>query len=329
MHQLTELLLFSLQQQASDLHFAGDQNLMLRIDGKLIVYPQYYCEQNTLETQLLSLLTHGQKEKLQQNKQIDFALNIPQIGRFRVNIFYRLNGISAVFRCIANTILLLEELQVPSILYELICRQSGLILITGSTGSGKSTTLAAIIQYLNQTTSAHIITLEDPIEFVHISKNCLIQQREIDEHIDSFDNALISALRQDPDIILLGELRKPDTIRLALTAAETGHLVLATLHTRSAIESIERIIDIFSSEERAFVCTQLSKSLLAIVSQQLLAKKGGGRLAIFELLNNTPAVSNLIREGKTHQLYTVLQMGSGYGMQTMEMAKQKRLVELL
>lgn len=274
---------------------------------------------------LASWLNDAQKDEWQQHHQLDFALSLPGCPRLRASAFTHSEGISLVLRLLPMTCPTLAALHTPVALAELLREESGLILVTGATGSGKSTTLAAMVDHLNHQLAGHIMTLEDPVEYVHESGSCLIHQREVGAHTDSFSGALRAALRQDPDVILLGELRDSDTIRLALTAAETGHLVLATLHTRGAPQAIERLIDVFPAQEKDPVRHQLASSLCAVLSQKLQPDKHGGRVALFEMLINTPAVGNLIREGKTHQLAGVMQTGLQSGMQTFSQSYQQRV----
>ncbi|MWN32436.1 MULTISPECIES: type IV pilus twitching motility protein PilT [unclassified Gilliamella] len=309
---LNSMLSLSVTQKASDLHLSSGEVARIRINGQLQCLSNEKLSPLALETELLTLLNQSQKIQLQQEKQIDLAYQSPEIGRFRVNIFYQQRGISAVFRIIKNDIPDLAEIGAPEVFKKLIMHESGIILVTGATGSGKSTTLASLIEYINLTQSKHIITLEDPIEFIYHNQYSLIQQREL----TTFDHALDSLLRQDPDIILLGELRNKKAIQTALTVAETGHLVFATLHTNSAIQTINRIIDVFEESSRDFIRTQLSHSLKAIISQKLVNTENG-RKALFEVLINTPAVSNLINEGKIKQILSLMQTGQQYGMQVM------------
>ncbi|MWP46851.1 type IV pilus twitching motility protein PilT [Gilliamella sp. Pas-s27] len=309
---LNSMLSLSVTQKASDLHLSSGEVARIRINGQLQCLSNEKLSPLALETELLTLLNQSQKIQLQQEKQIDLAYQSPEIGRFRVNIFYQQRGISAVFRIIKNDIPDLAEIGAPEVFKKLIMHESGIILVTGATGSGKSTTLASLIEYINLTQSKHIITLEDPIEFIYHNQYSLIQQREL----TTFDHALDSLLRQDPDIILLGELRNKKAIQTALTVAETGHLVFATLHTSSAIQTINRIIDVFEESSRNFVRTQLSRSLKAIISQKLVTTENE-RKALFEVLINTPAVSNLINEGKIKQILSLMQTGQQYGMQVM------------
>lgn len=321
-----QLITDSVKQNASDLHLSAGHLPVLRVNGDLHYFGESLLEPEWLSDRLLALLTSEQQIQFQQQGQLDFALAIEGI-RLRVNLFQQCDGISAAFRFIRNDIPPPKALGIPDSLIAMSNCLDGLVIVAGATGSGKSTTLAALISLINQQSDRHIITLEDPIEFIHHSNRCLIQQREVGRHVESFSQGLRAALRQDPDIILLGELRDAETIHMALTAAETGHLVFATLHTRSAVQSIERIIDVFPAEEKRFVSTQLANSLQAVVCQQLLPCTKGGRIAAYEVLVNTPAVSNMIREGKHHQLLTLLQTGAINGMQTMEQCKSRLLAD--
>lgn len=309
---LNSFLALSVTQNASDLHLSSGEAVCIRINGQLQFLSEHRLSPISLEAELLSLLTGDQKQQLYQNKQIDFAYQVKELGRFRVNIFYQYRGISAVFRIIKQHIPTLAEINAPEIFKQLINYESGIILVTGSTGSGKSTTLASLINHINFNQSKHILTLEDPIEFIYHNQKSLIQQREL----TNLEQTVDSLLRQDPDIILLGELRNKKAIQNALTVAETGHLVFATLHTNSAIETINRIIDVFEDSSQDFIRTQLSHSLKAIISQKLVTTENG-RKALFEVLINTPAVSNLIKEGKVKQIYSLMQTGQQYGMQIM------------
>jgi twitching motility protein PilT len=325
---IDEFVALSVKHNASDLHLCTGHLPMLRVDGELVP-----CESFGLVTvagmeQLCSrFLDQHQQLDLQQHGQIDLAVTLAQGARLRVNLFQQQRGLSASLRPIPFLCPQLGQLQVPPLLSQWIQEEDGLILVTGATGSGKSTTLAAMIDYLNHHQQRHILTLEDPIEFLHTSARCLIQQRELGLHTHSFPLAIRAALREDPDVILLGELRDAETIRLALTAAETGHLVLATLHTRSATQAVDRLVDVFPAEEKAFVRAQLAGSLRAVIAQKLCPRPTGGRIALFETLTATPAVSNLIREGKTHQLPNILQTGSQAGMQTFEQSYAQRVKE--
>lgn len=308
---LKSILSLSVAQNASDLHLSSGAFPCLRINGQLQFVSDNKLSSTQLETELFALLDMCQVNKLQQYGQLDLAFH-NEIGRFRVNIFYQQRGISAVFRIINDRIAEMSEIGVPAVLKTLVNQQSGIILVTGATGSGKSTTLASLIQYINQTQAKHIITLEDPIEYIYQNDKSLIEQRELSQ----FDQAMESLLRQDPDIILFGELRNKQSIEAALSVAETGHLVLATLHTRSAIETINRLIDVFEGNAQNFIRSQLSDSLQAIVCQQLITVDNQ-RKALFEVLINTPAVANLIKEGKTKQILSLIQTGQQHGMQLM------------
>lgn len=323
---IDEFVALSVKHNASDLHLCAGHQPMLRIDGEL--QPLEGAEILTQEHmhQLCgSLLQPLQRQHLQQQGQLDLALTLAGDIRLRANFFLQNLGVSIALRLIAGRCPTLAALAAPGIVPALLQREDGLILVTGATGSGKSTTLAAMIDDINQHQRRHIITLEDPIEFMHRSRKSLIQQRELGRDSHSFDEALRAALREDPDVILLGELRDTTTIRLALTAAETGHLVLATLHTRSAPQAVDRLVDVFPAEEKPYVRAQLAASLQAVIAQKLLSRPGGGRVAIFEVLTATAAVSSMIREGKTHQLASVLQTGAQSGMQTFEQGLQQRI----
>ncbi len=292
---------------------------MLRIHGDLVALNEPVCIQEDLHMALMTQMSLSQQAQFTTSHECDFSLEFSDIGRFRVNLFMQVRGPSAVFRVIPHHIPSLQELGTPQVLHEVLKNPRGLVLVTGPTGSGKSTTLAAMIHTLNQTQGKHILTIEDPIEFVHTSKRCLIQQRELGGHTLTFGSALRAALREDPDVILVGELRDLETIRLAITAAETGHLVLATLHTSSAAKTMDRIVDVFPAEEKDMVRGMLSESLSAVVSQALCKRKGrAGRVAAFEVMLGTPAVRHLIREAKVAQLYSAIQTGRASGMQTLD-----------
>ncbi|VXD00863.1 transporter [Enterobacterales bacterium 8AC] len=323
---IDEFVALSVKHNASDLHLCTGHRPMLRIDGELRAVAE---AESVAPAQMAiwcdALLTQAQRQQLQQNGQLDLALALAEGIRLRANFFLQNGGVSVALRRIASECPTLAELGTPEIVPALVQREDGLILVTGATGSGKSTTLAAMIDFINQRQRRHILTLEDPIEFIHHSQRSLIQQRELGRDTHSFDDALRAALREDPDVILLGELRDTTTIRLALTAAETGHLVLATLHTRSAPQAVERLVDVFPAEEKPYVRAQLASSLQAVIAQKLLSKPGGGRVAIYEILTATAAVSSMIREGKTHQLASVLQTGAQSGMQTFEQGLQQRI----
>lgn len=316
---ITQLLQFAVQQDASDLHISSGEPPMVRVSGdvKKIKAPPLTLEQ--AHSMIYDIMNDGQRKHFEEFSDIDFSMQIGEIARFRVNVFRQQRGLGAVFRKIPTRILSLEELNMPAVLGEISRREKGLVLVTGPTGSGKSTTLAAMIDLINNELEGHILTVEDPIEFVHRTKKCLINQREVGPHTLSFNNALRAALREDPDIILVGEMRDLETIQLALTAAETGHLVFGTLHTSSAPKTVDRIIDVFPPNQQAQVRAMLAESVQAIVTQTLCRKVGGGRVAALEILTGTTAVRNLIREGKIHQIPGVMQISQNAGMQTLEM----------
>lgn len=325
---IDELVALSVKHNASDLHLCTGHLPMLRIDGELrAVEGGDILSQQQMAAWCQTQLPQTMWQQLQQVGQLDLALALTGGIRLRANFFLQNAGVSVALRRIASRCPTLAELATPDIIPALLQREDGLILVTGATGSGKSTTLAAMIDFINQHQRRHILTLEDPIEFLHRSQRSLIQQRELGRDTHSFDDALRAALREDPDVILLGELRDTATVRLALTAAETGHLVLATLHTRSAPQAVERLVDVFPAEEKAYVRAQLANSLQAVIAQKLLSKPGGGRVAIYEILTATAAVSSMIREGKTHQLVSVLQTGAQSGMQTFEQGLQQRVAQ--
>jgi twitching motility protein PilT len=317
---ITQLLGFGVEQGASDCHLSAGEPPMIRIDGDLkkLDYPALNREE--VHTLIYDMMNDMQRKVFEESHECDFSFELGQIARFRVNVFLQRKGEGAVFRTIPTKIISLEELGMPPILKQLCEKDKGLILVTGPTGSGKSTTLAGMVDYLNNSFEGHILTVEDPIEFVHKSKKCLVNQRELGPHTHSFANALRSALREDPDIILVGEMRDLETIQLALTAAETGHIVFGTLHTSSAPKTVDRIIDVFPPNQQAQIRAQFAESIQAVITQTLLKKKTGGRVAALEILTGTTAVRNLIREGKIHQLPGTMQVSQKDGMQTMDMA---------
>ncbi|KAA3638523.1 MAG: type IV pilus twitching motility protein PilT [Proteobacteria bacterium] len=315
---IAELLAFTVKNKASDLHLSAGLPPMIRVDGDVRRINLPPLEHKELHDMIYDIMNDYQRKEYEENYEIDFSFEIPGMARFRVNAFNQNRGCGGVFRTIPTEILTFEDLNCPAIFKDIIDVPRGLILVTGPTGSGKSTTLAAMIDYLNKKEHGHILTIEDPIEFVHTSNKCLINQREVHRDTKSFENALRSALREDPDIILVGELRDLETIRLALTAAETGHLVFGTLHTTSAAKTIDRIIDVFPAGEKPMVRSMLSESLRAVVAQTLIKRVGGGRIAAHEIMIGIPAIRNLIREDKVAQMYSSIQTGQAIGMQTLD-----------
>lgn len=319
---ITELLTFSAKNNASDLHISAGEPPMIRVDGDIKKINLPAMEHKDVHALIYDIMTDKQRKDFEEFLETDFSFEIPNLARFRVNAYNQNRGAAAVFRTIPSTVLTLEELGAPEIFKQISDNPRGIVLVTGPTGSGKSTTLAAMVDYRNEKDHEHILTIEDPIEFVHKSKKCLVNQREVHRDTLGFSEALRSALREDPDIILVGELRDLETIRLALTAAETGHLVFGTLHTSSAAKTIDRIIDVFPAEEKEMVRSMLSESLRAVISQSLLKKVGGGRIAAHEIMIGTPAIRNLIREAKVPQMYSAIQTGGAVGMQTLDQCLQ-------
>ena len=315
---IAELLAFSVKNKASDLHLSAGLPPMIRVDGDIRRVNIDAFEHKQVHALIYDIMNDKQRRDYEEFFETDFSFALPGLARFRVNAFNQERGAAAVFRTIPSDILTLEDLGAPTFFAELTEKSRGLVLVTGPTGSGKSTTLAAMIDHINQNRYEHILTVEDPIEFVHTSQKCLINQREVHRDTQSFNAALRSALREDPDIILVGEMRDLETIRLALTAAETGHLVFGTLHTTSAAKTIDRIIDVFPAAEKDMIRSMLSESLQAVISQTLLKRVGGGRIAAHEIMVGTPAIRNLIREAKVAQMYSAIQTGRRDGMQTLD-----------
>ena len=323
---IQQLLGYALESGASDLHLSSGSIPMVRIHGEMKKLQLSVMDDEIMHNILNEILNDNQKEIFTEKLEIDFSTSLEGRGRFRVNFFQQLKGLAAVFRTIPEAILSIEELGVPPLLSQLVEKEKGLVLMTGPTGSGKSTTLAAMIDHLNDIENKHIITIEDPVEYFHNSKSCLINQRELGQSTHSFANALKSALREDPDVILVGEMRDLETIQLALTAAETGHLVLSTLHTSSAVKTIDRIIDVFPTENKSQIRSMLSESLLAVIAQKLLKTKNGtGRVAACEIMVANTAIKNLIREDKIYQIPSLIQAGGKEGMQTLDMDLQRLL----
>ena len=323
---IVELLSFAVKNKASDLHLSAGMSPMIRVHGEIRKINLPAMEHKDVHEMVYDIMNDGQRKSYEENLECDFSFEIPNLARFRVNAFNTQRGAASVLRTIPSTVLTLEDLKAPKIFAEIAQQPRGVVLVTGPTGSGKSTTLAAMVNDINEKEHGHILTLEDPIEFVHESKNSLINQREVGRDTHSFSNALRSALREDPDIILVGEMRDLETIRLAMTAAETGHLVFGTLHTSSAAKTIDRIIDVFPADEKEMMRAMLSESLRAVISQTLCkTKDGAGRVAAHEIMIGTPAIRNLIREAKVAQMYSTIQTSQGVGMQTLD----QNLMELV
>ncbi|HWR79542.1 MAG TPA: type IV pilus twitching motility protein PilT [Pseudomonas sp.] len=316
---ITELLAFSAKQGASDLHLSAGLPPMIRVDGDVRRINLPPLEHKQVHALIYDIMNDKQRKDYEEFLETDFSFEVPGVARFRVNAFNQNRGAGAVFRTIPSKVLTMEDLGMGEVFKKITDVPRGLVLVTGPTGSGKSTTLAAMLDYLNSNKYHHILTIEDPIEFVHESKKCLVNQREVHRDTLGFSEALRSALREDPDIILVGEMRDLETIRLALTAAETGHLVFGTLHTTSAAKTIDRVVDVFPAEEKSMVRSMLSESLQSVISQTLLKKIGGGRVAAHEIMIGTPAIRNLIREDKVAQMYSAIQTGGSLGMQTLDM----------
>ena len=320
---IAELLAFAFKQNASDLHLSAGLPPMIRVDGDIKRINVDPLDDRAVHDMIYDIMSDKQQKDFEEFLESDFSFDLPNVARFRVNAFNQQRGPGAVFRTIPSKVLTLEQLNAPES-FKAICDQPrGIVLVTGPTGSGKSTTLAAMVNHINETRHEHILTIEDPIEFVHTSKNCLVNQREVGRDTLGFNNALRAALREDPDVILVGEMRDLETIRLALTAAETGHLVFGTLHTSSAAKTIDRVVDVFPAAEKDMVRAMLSESLRAVISQSLLKKIGGGRVAAHEIMIGTPAIRNLIRENKVAQMYSSIQTGQNVGMQTIDQCLQE------
>lgn len=315
---ITELLAFSAKQGASDLHLSAGLPPMIRVDGDVRRINLPAMEHKQVHSLIYEIMNDKQRRDFEEFLETDFSFEVPGVARFRVNAFNQNRGSAAVFRTIPSKVLTMEDLGMGQVFRDICATPRGIVLVTGPTGSGKSTTLAAMVDHINENKYEHILTIEDPIEFVHESKKCLVNQREVHRDTHGFGEALRSALREDPDIILVGEMRDLETIRLALTAAETGHLVFGTLHTTSAAKTIDRVVDVFPATEKAMVRSMLSESLQAVISQTLMKKIGGGRVAAHEIMRGTSAIRNLIREDKVAQMYSAIQTGASTGMQTMD-----------
>jgi len=316
---ISELLAFSVKNKASDLHLSSGLPPMIRVNGDVRRINLPALDHNEVHAMVYDIMNDSQRKQFDEHLECDFSFDLPGLARFRVNAFNMDRGAAAVLRTIPSRVLSLEELQAPKVFTDFSTRPRGLVLVTGPTGSGKSTTLAAMVDHVNNNLYGHILTIEDPIEFVHEPRKCVINQREVGAHTLSFSNALRSALREDPDVVLVGELRDLETIRLAWSAAETGHLVFGTLHTSSAAKTIDRVVDVFPAAEKEMVRAMLSESMVAVISQALLKlKDGSGRIAVHEIMVGTPAIRNLIRENKVAQMYSMVQTGSQHGMQTLD-----------
>jgi twitching motility protein PilT len=324
--EISELLAFSVKNKASDLHLSAGLPPMIRVHGDIRRINVPALNNQEVRAMVYDIMSDSQRKVYEAQLEIDFSFELRDVARFRVNAFNQERGAGAVFRTIPSVVLTLEQLEAPKIFKDIADTPRGIVVVTGPTGSGKSTTLAAMVDYVNEKEYGHILTIEDPIEFVHKSKKCLVNQREVGPHTHGFAEALRSALREDPDVILVGEMRDLETIRLALTAAETGHLVFGTLHTSSAAKTVDRIVDVFPAAEKEMVRSMLSESLRSVISQTLLKRKdGSGRVAVHEIMLGTPAIRNLIRENKVAQMYSSIQTGQSLGMQTLDQA----MVELV
>ena len=315
---VARLLAFAVENDASDLHISADLSPRMRVDGDIRETGLAPLPHERVQSMVHAVMNDNQRRQFEERLEADFSFEAAGLARFRVNAFVQRRGCAAVFRTIPSAVPSLDDLKAPDVFREIAAARSGLVLVTGPTGSGKSTTLAAMVDHINSHSRDHIITIEDPIEFVHESKRSLVNQREVHRHTRGFAEALRSALREDPDVLLIGELRDLETIRLALTAAETGHLVLATLHTSSAAKTVDRIVEVFPGPEKAMVRGMLAESLRAVIAQTLLPRCGGGRIAAHEVMIATPAIRNLIREGKVAQMYSAIQTGRSQGMWTLE-----------
>ena len=327
MMDIEELLRKTVTSKASDLHLTVGAPPTIRLHGEMQQLPYPELTRDVLRTMLIGILTGDQQNRFEEKRDLDFSIEIPNLARFRCNFFVGRRGEGAVFRVIPTEIKSFADLGLPPVLAEMAREERGLVLVTGPTGSGKSTTLAAMVDLINNERHAHILTVEDPIEFVHPHKKCLVNQREVKVHTESFASALRAALREDPDVILVGEMRDLETISLAVSAAETGHLVFGTLHTSSAAQTVDRIIDVFPPHQQSQIRTQLSESLQGVIAQTLVPKVGGGRVAALEIMTTTAAVKNLIREGKTFQLPSIIETNSNLGMQTLGQALQELVIK--
>lgn len=322
---ITELLTFGTKQGASDLHLSAGLPPMIRIDGDIRRINVPAMNHKQVHSLVYDIMNDQQRKDYEEFLETDFSFTVPKVARFRVNAFNHNRGAGAVFRTIPSKIPSMDDLDMGQIFKNIAVLPRGLCLVTGPTGSGKSTTLAAMLNYINENKHAHILTVEDPVEFIYEPSKCLVNQREVHKDTLSFSAALRSALREDPDIILVGEMRDLETIRLAMTAAETGHMVFGTLHTTSAAKTVDRIVDVFPAEEKSMIRSMLSESLRAVISQTLLKKVGGGRVAAHEIMIGTPAIRNLIREDKVAQMYSAIQTGGNHGMQTLDGCLRKLL----